>query len=197
MRRLVIYNLPRPQNMGYNLVDYSLDRTNGQLTLQYDVTDTLRATVDYTYSKYEITARGNDVSIWFDHNGPTSVWASEGNPRPIVSYVENWAGAENPTDLSMGASLTANQNENTSVGLNLAWDPSDNLSLEFDFHDSGAESTPNSPYGSNNVIGTAAIAVLNQGINFENYIPVMSFATDRAELVSLMLTRPVTAPVHW
>ena len=75
-----------PQNMGYNLVDYSLDRTNGQLTVQYDVTDTLRATVDYTYSKYEITARGNDVSIWFDHNGPTSVWASEGNPRPIVSY---------------------------------------------------------------------------------------------------------------
>ena len=97
-----------PQNMSYNLVDYSLDRTNGRLTLH--VTDTLRATVDYTYSKYEITARGNDVSIWFDHNGPTSVWASEGNPRPIVSY-ENWAGAENPTDLSMGASLTANQNE--------------------------------------------------------------------------------------
>ena len=167
-----------PQNMGYNLVDYSLDRTNGQLTVQYDVTDTLRATVDYTYSKYEITARGNDVSIWFDHNGPTSVWASEGNPRPIVSYVEDWSGAAGGTDLSMGASLTANQNENTSVGLNLAWDPSDQLSLEFDFHDSSAESTPNSPYGSNNVIGTAAIAILNQGINFENYIPVMSVATD-------------------
>ena len=90
----------------------------------------------------------------------------------------------------MGASLTANQNENTSVGLNLAWDPSDKLSLEFDFHDSSAESTPNSPYGSNNVIGTASLAILNQGINFENYIPVMSLLPTRVVLVNLMyLTR--------
>ena len=164
-----------PQNMAYNLVNYSLNRTNGQLTMQYDIDETMRLTGDYTYSKYEIEARGNDVSIWFDHNGPTSTWG-DGNPAPIISYVEDWNpefGAA-PTDLSMGASLTANQNENKSLGLNLAWDPNEKLSLEFDFHDSSAESTPNSPYGSNNTIGTASLAVRNQGINFENQIPVMS-----------------------
>lgn len=167
-----------PQNMAYNLVDYGLNRTNGQLTIQYDIADNMRLTTDYTYSKYEIEARGNDVSIWFDHNGPTSVWG-DGNPAPIVSYTEDWNpdfGA-NPTDLSMGASLTANHNENKSLGLNLAWDPNEKLSLEIDFHDSAAESTPNSPYGSNNVIGTAAFAIRNQGINFENDIPVMSITS--------------------
>ena len=166
-----------PQNMGYNLVDYDSERVNGQLTLQYDLTNDIRLTADYTMSEFEVTARGNDVSIWFDHNGPTGVWAdTTSNPAKLVSYSEDWNpqyGAS-PSDLSMGASLTANQNENTSVGLNLAWDVNEKLSLELDYHDSSAESLPNSPYGSNNVIGTAAIGVRTQGINFENDLPVMS-----------------------
>ena len=124
--------------MGYNLVDYSPDRTNGQLTLQYDVTDTLRATVDYTYSKYEITARGNDVWAFGSTIMARPVFGHRKAIRvpsfPIAKIGQRQP--ENPTDLSMGASLTANQNENTSVGLNLAWDPSDKLSLEFDFDSS-------------------------------------------------------------
>ena len=166
-----------PQNMAYNLVDYDAERVNGQLTLQYDVTNDIRLTADYTMSEYEVTARGNDVSIWFNHDGPTGVWAdTTSNPAKLVSYSEDFNpqyGAS-PTDLSMGASLTANQNENKSVGLNLAWDVNEKLSLELDYHDSSAESLPNSPYGSNNVIGTAAFGIRTQAINFENEMPVMS-----------------------
>jgi hypothetical protein len=36
--------------------------------------------------------------------------------------------------------------ENTSIGINLAWDVTDRLSLMFDYHDSDAEQRPDSPF---------------------------------------------------
>ena len=43
-----------PQNMGYNLVDYDSERVNGQLTLQYDLTNDIRLTADYTMSEFRL-----------------------------------------------------------------------------------------------------------------------------------------------
>ena len=38
-----------PQNTGYVIKDFTQDRTNFQLTAQYDINDSIRATVDYTF----------------------------------------------------------------------------------------------------------------------------------------------------
>ena len=137
-------------------------------TLQYEVTDAVTATVDYTYSKLENEARGNDVSIWFDHGTVASSWG-DGNPAPINFYTEDIGRS----DFSMGASLVANQNENRSTGANVEWEVSDSLTLELDYHNSKAESKPNSPYGSNNVIGTRSFYVASQGIDFSNDLPIL------------------------
>ena len=44
------------------------------MTLQYDLTNDIELTADYTMSEFEVTARGNDVNV-VRHNGPTGVWA--------------------------------------------------------------------------------------------------------------------------
>lgn len=175
-----------PQNMGYNLVDFDSKRENGQLTLQYALTDDVTATFDYTYSKNKIDARGNDVSIWFNHGTVESSWG-DGNPAPINFYTEEIG----QSDYSMGASLTSNQNENRSTGANFEWQVNENLALELDYHDSKAESKPNSPFGSSNVIGTRANYLLTQGIDFTNELPIMQISSmDGFDVTSPTLREP-------
>src|SRR3546814_4462759 len=50
----------------------------------------------------------------------------------------------------------------------------DALDLEFDYHSSSAESGPDSPFGSNNVIGTAAFARGVTNVDFSGDFPVLS-----------------------
>ena len=72
------------------------------------------------------------------------------------------------------------------MGLNLEVQATENLSLVFDYNRSESESKPNSEYGSNNVIGTAAYQLAGQGIDFSGDLPIMSVTgvTDQATLFS-------------
>ena len=173
-----------PQNMAYSLIDFESERFNGLLTMQYAPNDKITATLDILKATYEIEARSNDVSIWFNHGTVASVWG-DGNPKPIISYNETFP-ADGPSDFSMGAALTANENILDSVGLNLEVQATENLSLVFDYNRSESESKPNSEYGSNNVIGTAAYQLAGQGIDFSGDLPIMSVTgvTDQATLFS-------------
>ena len=173
-----------PQNMAYALYDYESERFNGLLTMQYAPNDKITATLDILKATYEIEARSNDVSIWFNHGTVASVWG-DGNPKPIISYNETF-DPDGPSDFSMGAGLTANENILDSVGLNLEVQATENLSLVFDYNRSESESKPNGEYGSSNVIGTAAYQLAGQGIDFSGDLPIMSVTglTDQATLFS-------------
>ena len=140
-----------PQTIGYNLSDYDRTRTNGQLTLQFRPIETLTATLDYTYSEREEERTYNDMSAWFNYGGQSTVWEDGDNVTP-TTYSEFAPGS----DYSMGSGEDAFKNENNSIGLNLLWDVSDRLSLEFDYHDSSAESGPASEWGNSALISVAA-----------------------------------------
>ena len=126
--------------MAYSLIDFESERFNGLLTMQYAPNDKITATLDILKATYEIEARSNDVSIWFNHGTVASVWG-DGNPKPIISYNETFDPA-GPSDFSMGAALTANENILDSVGLNLEVQATENLSLVFDYNRSESESKP-------------------------------------------------------
>jgi TonB-dependent receptor len=140
-----------PQTIGYNLSDYDRTRTNGQLTLQFRPVEAVTATLDYVYSEREEERTYNDLSAWFNFGGQSTVWPDGDNVTP-ETYSEGSAGS----DYSMGAGEDAFKNENNSIGLNLLWDVSDSLSLEFDYHDSSAESGPGSKWGNSALISVAA-----------------------------------------
>ena len=40
-------------NAGYNIADNETEKTNAQLTLQWQPSDDVRATLDYTHSTYD------------------------------------------------------------------------------------------------------------------------------------------------
>lgn len=159
------------QNMAYSMNRIDRERINGQLTLQYRPMDSLTATVDYTYSQNKIATERHDMSVWFNHGNTTSAW-TDGPIAGAIIYSEDFGS--NPSDLSFGAAEFAVKNENKSFGVNLEWEPTDNFSLELDYHDSSAESGADSPYGSHVAMGTAGFILQSQTIDFSEDFPVLS-----------------------
>ncbi len=143
-------NVWYPQNIGYNIEDIERKRTNGQLVFQWAATDTLEATLDYTYSEVETESNATGFGIWFTPGGNTNEAIVDGNGTTV--FVNETGG-----DLSSNKSISQTKSENNSIGLNLDWQATDSLNLEFDFHDSDAESEN---YGNDNgffILGVNAI----------------------------------------
>ena len=158
-----------PQNADYELADFTRKRTNGQLTLQYDFTNSLRGTMDYTYSQNKVELERSTVGVWFNHGFTNSAWTDGPIAGPLF-YTEFLGNS----DLSYSGALLANESENKSLGINLAWDATDRLTLVFDAHDSSAESKPGNEFGSSMSLGTAVLSIDSQTVNFENDLPVIS-----------------------
>ncbi|MDP5459198.1 TonB-dependent receptor [Alishewanella sp. SMS8] len=162
-----IYSVP--QSLGYAFHEVERTRTNGQLVLQYQPVDSVRTTLDYTYAKNEVSDRYNDVSAWFNFGPSSGVWSDGSVAAPIV-YSEAFGA---PGDLAMGGGQFSTVNENKSLGFNVNWQASDNLKLELDYHSSSADSSPNSPFGSNNVIGMATFVRTLTSARFDTDLPTL------------------------
>lgn len=163
-----------PQNAEYVLSDIERRRINGQLTLQFRPVDSLTGTLDYTYSQNETEVRSSIMGIWFNHGDTSSAWTDGPVAGPLF-YSEDFGTAY--SDLAYSGSLTENVSINESLGFNLVWDATDNLSFEFDYHDSSAESKPNNPYGTSVNVGTAVFGLAEQGVDFSQDLPVIYYTS--------------------
>ncbi|MBB3167361.1 TonB-dependent receptor [Simiduia aestuariiviva] len=161
-----IYSVP--QTIGYELAEYNRVRTNGQLTVQWQPVDSVRATLDYTYSEVEVERTYNNMSAWFNFGAQETVWTDGPIASPLV-YTENLGGS----DFSMGAGKDATRTENNSVGFNVEWNATESLTLAFDHHDSTAESSPNSPYGDSALLSIAAFTRDKTTGYFDSDLPIL------------------------
>ena len=174
-----IVNRPGPNDVyevqqegSYGLSDIDRERINGQLVLQFEPVDSLRATFDYTFSQNTVEVRNNSVGVWFNFNDVASEW-TDGPVAGPVFYSENF-GANERKDLSYSGSLTANRSINHSLGGNLAWDGPGGLSLQLDAHHSTAESKPTNDFGTSISVGNAVFGVANQTFDYTNDLPIIS-----------------------
>ncbi|WP_426210770.1 TonB-dependent receptor [Massilia sp. TWP1-3-3] len=164
-----IYSVP--QNLNYSMSGVKRQRTNGQLTLQFAPIKSFVTTLDYTYSENKIQTKRSDLSAWFNFGPSTSSWTNGPVAAPLV-YTELIPTAN--SDIAMGAANFATKTQNKAIGFNAAWRVSNDLKLEFDAHKSTAESTPDSPYGSNNTLGTASFSRGDTTADFTKDFPVLS-----------------------
>ncbi len=164
-----IYNVP--QNLNYAMNGVQRQRTNGQLTLQFKPVSELTTTLDYTYSENKIQTRRQDLSAWFNFGPSKSSWSSGPVSGPLV-YTETIPAGN--SDIAMGGAMFATKTENNAIGFNAAWKPNADMRFDFDAHKSTAESTPDSPYGSSNVLGTASFSRGDTTADFREDFPVLS-----------------------
>jgi len=166
-----IYSVP--QNLNYSVNGVQRQRTNGQLTMQWAPTESLTATLDYTYSQNKVQNQRNELSVWFNFGPSSSSWTDGPVAAPNI-YSEIIVPAN--SDLSMGGAKYATKNENKSLGFNLEWKASDNLNFRFDYHRSTAESGADSPYGSNSVLGAAGFFRGTTTVDFSGEFPILTVA---------------------
>ena len=173
-----IVNRPRPgdiyqvpQNLNYSMTGVKRQRTNGQLTLQWAPVKALTTTLDYTYSENKLQTKRNDVSAWFNFGPSASTWTNGPIAAPLV-YTE-FLPAGN-SDIAMGGADFATRTQNKSIGFNTQWRATGDLKLEFDAHRSTAESKADSPFGSNNTLGTSSFSRGDTTADFSQEFPVLS-----------------------
>jgi TonB-dependent receptor len=166
-----IYSVP--QNLNYSMNGVKRQRTNGQLTLQFAPIKEIVTTLDYTYSENKIQSKRNDISAWFNFGPSVSSWSKGPVSGPLM-YTETIVPAN--SDIAMGGADFATRTQNKSLGFNAAWRVSSDLKLELDTHKSSAESTPDSPFGSNNTLGTASFSRGTTSVDFSKDFPVLSIA---------------------
>ncbi|HTU67656.1 MAG TPA: TonB-dependent receptor [Steroidobacteraceae bacterium] len=159
----------RPQNFGLSVNGVQRERINGQVVLQFAPTDALTTTLDYTYAQNKVQTHRSELSVWFNWGPGTSSWTAGPVVGPEI-YSENMVGS----DLSMGGMSLATKNENKSVGFNVDWRVSDRLKFGLDIHDSVAESSPDSPYGSAGVLGVAGFVRGTTTVDFSNDFPILN-----------------------
>lgn len=176
------------QNAGYDFTTFERERINGQLVLQVKPTDTLVATVDYTFSQNTIDARTNSIGVWFNHNNTSSSW-TDGPAAGPNFYAETFTQGEGK-DLAVTGAVAANRSINRSIGGNLRWDGPGELRLEIDGHHSTAESKPTSPYGSGIAVGSAIFGVQSQRVDFTKALPVISVSMYPGSEISAANIRP-------
>ncbi len=164
-----------PHNVLYGFSEVERTRTNGQLTLQYRPVEKLTATLDYTYSKNEEELNQNIHSVWMSLNyagEPTGSQWTDPNGENVAAplYIHDIDG---PSDLVSQVEQSAKVNENKSIGLNLEYNMTDNLTFKLDYHSSSAESKPDSIYGNSNTIQMATWTRAETIVDFSSGFPVV------------------------
>jgi TonB-dependent receptor len=122
-----------PRNMGWGYIDHQRERVNGQAVLQFKPVDSLVVTADYTYTFYKDMNQSHTYGAWFDYGtSPTSaIINSQGTVTNLV---------DTGNDDSYTASNDETMNQNGSAGINLKWQASENVMVNFDAHHSTADS---------------------------------------------------------
>lgn len=158
-----------PQQAGYQFREFSRDRINGQLTLQWQATDTVRTTLDYTYSENEVRREFSDYSAWFNFGNQTTEFDGASVATPVV-YTEDLLDQ----DFAVKAGRDARLTENESLGFNVEWEVNDRLRLELDYHDSSAERRPASDLGDASQLAISAFTRDQTTLIIDGDVPVVN-----------------------
>ena len=176
-----------PQSIDYSVNGIQRERTNGQLTLQWQPAQSLTSTLDYTYSKNVVKTKASDLSSWFNFGPSVSSWTSGPVSGPLLySETYNVPGSGGVQDIAMGGNWSAIKTTLRSLGLNLVWKPSPTLKFEADGHSSNSTSGSDSPYGTNADLGTATFNRGTTTVDFSHPFPIMSIVGEPSAAANLV-----------
>lgn len=137
------------KDMNYNITDFERERTNAQVTFQYEPVDGLIATLDYTYNK-AITAQNTiGWGIWNNFGANINGYELDENGTAIYADISG-------DDGSFTASKDTTEVDSDSIGLNIEWEINEDWHMTLDYHDSSNE-TDN---GADKGLGSAGQVIL-------------------------------------
>ncbi|MEO1658170.1 MAG: TonB-dependent receptor [Pseudomonadota bacterium] len=155
-----------PRDSRYFFSDISRERLNGQVVLQFQPTETLRLTTDYTFAQNKEEEVRAEVSNWF--NRPFTDVTFDGN-QAIGSAIFLQESLNPVKDYAVTSLRRQTEEELESFGFNAEWDVAENFKVVLDAHTSEATSSPDLPNGtSQTAVGLAAPVVTQHSVRFNS-----------------------------
>lgn len=172
-----------PSEIMYRVNEVNRKRTNAQLTVQYQPVDRLTITADYLYVNQEREENNFGTGLWFTrpNDGSMEIEWSDTNPAYPLSYSE----VARVKELNYVINHNKAKSDLKSAGLNVKWEATDNLVVEFDAHNSDSYSGPNGKWGANNQFHFGIIDDYKVSVDFTKKLPLMQFeyADGRDEVI--------------
>lgn len=177
----------RTQEAHFFHTDTERKRDNGLLTLQYRPTDKITATLDYLKTETKMSSQEDIYSLWFSDGA----WATNGvqwdgskiSAAPVYMWQSNGPG-DTPRDIALKNAQRTADNKLDDVGLNVAYDVTDELSLALDIHHSKSSATPwyaRGP-GSNTTLGIGVNTIIGQGLDMSGDMPLIASVVSNGEI---------------
>ena len=133
-----------PQDSRYDYSQISRERLNGQLVMQFNPTDSVRMTADFTYAENTQSEMRAEQTNWFATPFDQLIFDGEGPVSQALFMQENNNGQK---DIGFEQTNRGTKESIESLGFNMEWDVADNQMLRFDAHSSTAEARPDNPLG--------------------------------------------------
>lgn len=118
-----------PKDMNYGIENISRSRDNAQFTIQFQATDDLLITSDYTISNVVTGRNAVGWGIWNNFGPNINAYELDENGTALYANISG-------DDGSFTASRDTTEFDMRSFGLNVDYQASDSLNVEFDYHDS-------------------------------------------------------------
>lgn len=161
-----------PNDYRLHYSEFKRERINGQLTLQFEPSDSWQVTADATYYQNQSEEQRTDQATWL--NRPFSRVEFDGNDEvaTAVSITDIISGAK---DGGFEQQYRAIEENLLSLGLNVQFQATDDLRFTVDGHHSEAKARPNNPLGhSSTLVAIAEKGVAGQTLSIVNGFPVQS-----------------------
>ncbi|GAA6204050.1 TonB-dependent receptor [Thalassotalea sp. SU-HH00458] len=144
-----------PRNMGYGITDVERERTNANVTFQYAPIDSVILTFDYTMGQSITGNNGISWGQWHDYGGNIKAYELDENGTVLFADL---AG----NDGSYTANRDTTETNEESIGFNIEWAATDDISVSLDYHnsenkadngkDSGMDGTGSLVFGSDQLV---------------------------------------------
>lgn len=165
-----------PQDSRYDFSEISRERVNGQLVVQFNPSDSLRMTADFTYVENKQTELRYEQTNWFATPFDQLVFDGEGPVSQALFMQENNNGTK---DIGFEQTHRATKETIQSFGLNVEWDVFDNQTLRFDAHTSKGEALPDNPLGHTATFVTfGAPVILQHSVDWSKQFPIQRYDFD-------------------
>ncbi len=132
-----------PKDMNYSIENLERERSNGQLTLQYQPIESLVMTLDYTASRAITGSESIGWGIWNEFGGNINAYELDSRGTALFADISG-------NDGSFTANKGTTQVDAESVGVNLDWTLNDDWRFSLDYHNSSNDIDNGADKGSRN-----------------------------------------------
>lgn len=162
-----------PQDSRYDWSEIERKRTNGQVVIQFNPTDNVRTSLDFTYVQNKQSELRAEQTNWFATPFDHLVFDGEGPVSQALYMQENNNGQK---DIGFEQTNRGTKESIQDLGFNIEWDTADNQMLRFDAHTAKAKARPDNPLGHTATFVTfGGPVVLQHSVDWSEGFPIQDW----------------------